>query len=907
MRKFLILFFAVHLAGFCFAQVKMQYLLTENKVDPVSIDALNPRLSWQLNAGDKRNVMQTAYEIKVSRAKGKHGVWKSGKVMSDQCMYIVYKGEPLVSGQKYIWQVRVWDNAGKASAWSELASWRMGLLTPADWKAKWITPGFVEDSVNRPSPLFRKGFSLTKKIQSATAYITSHGLYEAQINGKRVGDAYLTPGWTTYNKRLQYQAYDVTNLLQPGANAVGATLGSGWYRGHIGFANRQNYYGKDIALLFQLEVTYTDGTTATIISDESWKSSTGPVRFAEIYNGATIDNRMQQKNWSTATFDDKSWSGVAVKDYTKSTLVATVNEPVTKHETFKPVKIFKTPKGEEVIDFGQNLVGWVQMKVRGNAGDTIRLSHAEILDKPGNFYTENLRAARAQDIYVLKGGGEETFEPQFTWQGFRYIKVEGYKKDLNAADFTAIALYSDMKPAGTFSCSNEMINKLQHNIQWGQKGNFLDVPTDCPQRDERLGWTGDAQVFSRTATYNMNVHNFFTKWLKDVAADQYPSGSVPFVIPDVLGNDKNEAGGSTGWSDVSTIIPWNMYLAYGDKQILENQYSSMKAWVKYMQDKSKNDLWNTGNHFGDWLFYSVNDDTDGSSAITSKYLIAQCFYAHSAQLMINTAKVLGKKDDEAYYTDLLAKVKKAFFNEYVTPNGLISSDTQTAYVLALEFDMLPESLRPQAAQRLANNIARYRNHLTTGFLGTPYLCHVLSRFGHADVAYGLLLQDTYPSWLYPVKMGATTIWERWDGIRPDGTLETPTMNSYNHYAYGAIGDWMYRVAAGIDTKEDAPGYKQIVIKPTIGGNLSNVTADYETNYGKVSSHWKLDGTNLLLDVEIPANTTATVYIPGNSSSAITEGGKTIANAPGIKAGDAADGYVAVNVGSGVYHFSAVKP
>ncbi|MDB5091153.1 MAG: alpha-L-rhamnosidase, partial [Mucilaginibacter sp.] len=684
-------------------------------------------------------------------------------------------------------------------------------------------------------------------------------------------------------------------------------LGSGWYRGHIGFSHQQNYYGKDIALLFQLEVTYTDGTTATIISDESWKSSTGPVRFAEIYNGATIDDRMQQKNWSTVTFDDKSWSGVTVNDFPKNTLVATVNEPVTKHETFKPVKIFKTPKGEEVIDFGQNLVGWVQMKVSGNAGDTIKLSHAEILDKPGNFYTENLRAARAQDIYILKGGGEETFEPQFTWQGFRYIKVEGYKKDLNAADFTAIALYSDMKPAGTFTCSNDMINKLQHNIQWGQKGNFLDVPTDCPQRDERLGWTGDAQVFSRTATYNMNVHNFFTKWLKDVAADQYPSGSVPFVIPDVLGNDRNEAGGSTGWADVSTIIPWNMYLAYGDKQILENQYSSMKAWVKFMQDKSKNDLWNTGNHFGDWLFYSVNDDTDGSSAITSKYLIAQCFYAHSAQLMINTAKVLGKKDDEAYYTDLLAKIKKAFFNEYVTPNGLISSDTQTAYVLALEFDMLPENLRPQAAQRLANNIARYRNHLTTGFLGTPYLCHVLSRFGHADVAYGLLLQDTYPSWLYPVKMGATTIWERWDGIRPDGSLETPTMNSYNHYAYGAIGDWMYRVIAGIDTKEDAPGYKQIVIKPTIGGNLTNVAADYETNYGKVSSRWKTDGSNLLLDVEIPANTTATIYIPGNNSSLITESGKAIANLPGIKTGDAADGYVALNVGSGVYHFSTVKP
>jgi alpha-L-rhamnosidase len=908
MRKLLLLFVAFHVSAICLAQVKVQYLLTENAVNPICIDARAPRFSWQLDAGDKRGVMQTAYELKVSSAKGKHEVWKTGKVSSDQSMYIIYKGEPLASGQKYIWQVRVWDNAGKASAWSEPASFGVGMLTTADWKAKWITPGFVEDSVNRPSPLFRKGFSVNKKVGSAMVYITSHGLYEAQINGKRVGDAFLTPGWTTYNKRLQYQAYDVTGLLQPGANAVGATLGSGWYRGHIGFSHQMNYYGKDIALLLQLEVTYTDGSTETIVSDESWKSSTGPVRFAEIYNGATIDNRMQQKNWSTAAFDDKSWSGVTVKDYTKNTLVATVNEPVRKHETFKPVKIFKTPKGEEVIDFGQNLVGWVQMKVTGNAGDTIRLSHAEILDKPGNFYTENLRAARAQDIYVLKGGGEETFEPQFTWQGFRYIKVEGYKKDLNAADFTAIALYSDMKPTGTFTSSNDMINKLQHNIQWGQKGNFLDVPTDCPQRDERLGWTGDAQVFSRTATYNMNVHNFFTKWLKDVAADQYASGSVPFVIPDVLGNDKNEAGASTGWADVSVIVPWNMYLAYGDKQILENQYSSMKAWVKYMQDKSKNDLWNTGFHFGDWLFYSVNDDTDGTSAITSKFLIAQCFWAHSTQLMIDAARVLGKKDDEAFYTASLANIKKAFVNEYVTPNGLISSDTQTAYVLALEFDMLPENLRQQAADRLANNIRRYSNHLTTGFLGTPYLCHVLSRFNHTDVAYRLLLQDTYPSWLYPVKMGATTIWERWDGIRPDGSLETPTMNSYNHYAYGAIGDWMYRVVAGIDTKEEGPGYKQIIIKPTPGGNMTNIEADYNTNYGKVSSHWKIDGSNLLMHVEIPANTTATVYIPAANATGITEKGVALSSAPGVTmANESVAGYVAVNVGSGTYDFSTAKP
>ena len=907
MKKFAIFFAVVLFSGVCFGQVKVEHLLTENQVDPISIDASAPRFSWQLIAGDKRGIMQTAYEIKVIRysslKKGRRTVWEPGKTISAESVYIPYEGEALKSGQKYYWQVRIWDNFGKASDWSEIAAFQMGMLSPADWKAKWITPGFKQDSVMRPSPLFRKEFILAKKVFSATAYITAHGLYEAQINGRRVGDAFLTPGWTSYNKRLQYQAYDVTNLLHTGNNAIGAELGNGWYRGFIGYDPKPNLYGKDIALLLQLEIVYADGSKETIMTDGSWKSSTGPVRFAEIYYGATIDDRMQQKDWSTTNFDDKSWSGVEVKDFPKDKLVATVNEPVRKHETFKPVKIFTTPKGEKVIDFGQNLVGWVQMKVSGHEGDKVTLSHAEVIDKAGNFYTDNLRTARSQDTYILKGAEQETFEPQFTWQGFRYIKVDGYPGDLKPENFTATALYSDMAPAGTFSCSNALINQLQHNIQWGQKGNFLDIPTDCPQRDERLGWTGDAQVFSRTASFNMNVHNFFEKWLKDVAADQYPNGSVPFVIPNVIGNTGQEPGGSTGWADVATIVPWNMYLAYGDKKVLEDQYNSMKAWVNYMKNQSKDNLWNTGFHFGDWLFYSLNDDTDGSSAITNKYLIAQCFYAYSTQLLINAARVLGKKDDEVTYTALLANIKEEYLKEYVTPNGLISSDTQTAYVLALEFDMLPENLKQQAAARLVRNIRRYDMHLTTGFLGTPYLCHVLSRFGYANIAYRLLLQETYPSWLYPVKMGATTIWERWDGIKPDGSFETPTMNSYNHYAYGAIGDWMYRVIAGIDTKEDTPGYKHIIIKPTIGGDLKYAYADYDTNYGKISSSWKIENGKLLLDVSIPANTTATIYVPAKSANTVSESGKQVASVPEIRRIEPIAGYEVLNIGSGSYHFS----
>ena len=881
------------------AQTSIQHLLTENRPDPIGLDAAMPRFSWQL-ISDKRNVVQLAYEIQVfSSDNKKNPVWHSGKIQSEQSVFVPYAGNALQSGKKYKWLVEVWDNNSKTSVKSDTASFQMALLHVSDWKAKWIEPGYVEDSVMRPSPLFRKEFSTSKKIISATAYITSHGLYEAQINGKRISDAYFTPGWTSYNKRLQYNVYDITNLLAKGNNAIAVTLGNGWYRGFIGFSGQQNFYGKDIALLLQLEISYSDGTAETIVSDGSWKSSTGEIRSAEIYNGETIDAREEKKGWALPGYDDSKWNTVKTGNQSMNVLVATYNEVVKKKEIFKPLRIFKTPKGEQVIDFGQNLVGWVSIKVKGNAGDKIIVSHAEVMEKNGNFYTTNLRAAKAQDIYILKGGEEEIFEPHFTWHGFQFIRLEGYPGELKPENFTAVALYSDMPPTGSFSSSNALVNQLQHNIQWGQKGNFIDVPTDCPQRDERLGWTGDAQVFSRTAAFNMNVNNFFSKWLKDVAADQQPNGSVPFVVPNVLGQN---AGGSAGWADVANIIPWNMYLAYGDKQILENQYVSMKNWVGYMRNASKNNLWNTGFHFGDWLFYRPDDDNDGKAAVTDKYLIAQCFYAHSTQLLINTAKVLNKTDDVTAYETLLQKIKEAFLTEYVTPNGRLVSSTQTAYVLALNFDMLPEALRKQAAERLLENVKVYGNHLTTGFLGTPYLCHVLTRFGYTDMAYNLLLQEKYPSWLYPVKMGATTIWERWDGIKPDGSFQVPSMNSYNHYSYGAIGDWMYRVMVGLDTYEDGVGYKHIKIQPHIGGGFTNASASLQTYYGKLSSGWKVEADKVLMDVEIPANTTATVFVPAKNASSVSEsGGLVIGNDSKIE-----NGYIVLIVGSGTYHFTILK-
>ncbi|HEX5153142.1 MAG TPA: family 78 glycoside hydrolase catalytic domain [Parafilimonas sp.] len=447
------------------AQLTVSNLLTENLIDPIGIDVLQPRFSWQL-ISDKRNTMQSAYEIKVML--NKQPVWSSGKVMSDSSVHVVYKGGALQSGKKYTWQVRSWSNNNDASAWSAPVFFQTALLNVSDWKAKWIEPGYNEDSVMRPSPLFRKEFTSTKKITNATAYITAHGLYEANINGTRVGDAYLTPGWTVYDKRLQYQVYDVTGLVKNGSNAIGVMLGSGWYRGIIGYENNINVYGKDIALLLQLAITYSDGSTQLVTSDDTWKSSTGAIRYAEIYNGETIDMRLDKNGWMLAGYNDRDWSGVKVADFSLNNLLATYNEPVKKHETFKPVNIFTTPKGEKVIDFGQNLVGWVTIKAKGNAGDSIKIFHAEVLDKNGNFYNDNLRAAKAEDVYVLKDNTEQIFEPHFTWHGFRYIKVEGYNAALRPEDFIAVVLYSDMRPTGTFTSSNALINQLQHNIQWGR-------------------------------------------------------------------------------------------------------------------------------------------------------------------------------------------------------------------------------------------------------------------------------------------------------------------------------------------------------------------------------------------------------------------------------------------------------
>jgi alpha-L-rhamnosidase len=874
-------------------------LTCEYKKNPVGIDVLKPRISWKLE-GNERGVMQSAYEIQVSKEEDTFEKlsWATGKVQADRSIHIEYEGEALESRARYYYRVRVWNQKDEVSEWSGTAFFEMGLLKKEDWKAKWITHDFVyEDEAYDPCPLFRRDFTLGKGIKKARAYATSLGLYELYINGERVSDNLFTPGWTSYNKRLQYQTYEVTDMLLQGRNAVGIVSGNGWYKGNLAWQEGKNIYGDTVAVLMQLNITYEDDSEEVFITDGNWKSSTGPILMSEIYHGEIYDASLEKEGWSCEGYDESTWFGV--KNYeTEKYLVAQENVPVKRIEEIRPVGIFTTPAGETVMDMGQNMVGWIKLKVRGKSGEKVVLKHAEVLDKDGNFYTANLRNAKQTIEYILKGEGEEVYEPHFTFQGFRYVKIEEYPGTPVPDDFTGVVLHSDMEQTGSFECSEKLVNQLQHNILWGQKGNFLDVPTDCPQRDERLGWTGDAQVFVRTSCFIMNTAPFFTKWLRDLKADQTEEGGIPYVIPQVLAGG---AHSSAAWGDAAVICPWTIYLCFGDKRVIEEQYESMKAWIEYIRLQGDNEyLWNTGFHFGDWLGL---DSPEGSYiGATARDFIATAFYAYSTSLLIKAARILNKQEDVNKYENLYRNVLEAFRKEFVTPNGRLAVPTQTAHVLALMFDLVEEKDSKRTADTLAEYIKENKYHLATGFVGTPYLCHVLSENGHLDTAYKLLLQQDYPSWLYQVTKGATTIWEHWDGIKPDGSFWSADMNSFNHYAYGAIGDWLYRTAAGLNIDEAKPAYKHIIVKPQPGTGIDYVKAQLESLYGTIKSEWKNSNDTMEMVVKIPANTTATVELPGAVLEELQESGRAIAEAEGITAFVEINGASRLQLGSGEYFF-----
>ena len=682
------------------------------------------------------------------------------------------------------------------------------------------------------------------------------------LNGQRIGNDWMTPGWTSYRKRTQYQTYDVTCLLNVGENVLGASLGNGWFCSTLAWSDNRDFYGNQRALLAELHIQYEDGLSEIIATDTTWKTHSGPTLRSEIYHGETYDANLEENWWNKPGYSASQWKSVHVITPTIMNLVPQENDPVRIHEMLKPIEVITTPQGDTVLDFGQNITGFVRFTVEGPSGAVLTLEHAEIFDKDGNYYLDNMRSAKNLLQYTLKGNGPETWNPKFTFQGFRLVRVKAEGFTWKPEQFTACVLHTAMKPTASFTCSNPLVNQLYKNVVWGQKGNFLDVPTDCPQRDERLGWTGDAQAFIRTACTNMDTAKFFTKWLRDLSADQLEDGGVPFVIPSVLPQKPNEGHSSAAWGDAATICPWTIYRCFDDIDLLSEQYPSMKKWVDWITNRGGDGLWNTGFHFGDWL--GLDAKPDSYIGATPTDLIATAFYAHSAELTAKSALLLGLKEDAEYYDMLHSKIVERFQNEFVTPNGRLVSPTQTGYVVALHFNLLKETDRPRASDMLAKLVEDNDTALTTGFVGTPYLCHVLSRFGKHELAGKLLLREKYPSWLYPVTKGATTIWEHWDGIKEDGSFWSADMNSFNHYAYGAIADWMFQVIAGIDLDKDIPAYEHIIIRPRPIQGLTHAEAIFESPYGAIKSSWFIENEQFTLTLDIPANTTADVYLPGQA-------------------------------------------
>ncbi|QLK61278.1 Bacterial alpha-L-rhamnosidase [Enterobacteriaceae bacterium Kacie_13] len=866
-----------------------------------------PVIGWEIESHN-RNVKQISYWLQIAQDEYFNTIiFDSGKVISEISSNLDVGEIALQPSMRYFVRVQVQDNYGETSNWSHAATFITGLLN-GGWQAEFISAETPADKNSSASTSLRKSFAIDNaaNIAFAVLHVSALGLYEFYLNGNKVGNDELTPGWTSYHHHLLYQTYDLTGLLQTGENVMGAVLGAGWFKGDMGFTRHRNYYGEQTALICQLVIHYNDGTKKSIHSDQDWTGERSPIIFSEIYDGEIYDARKELTGWNNKHYPATSWWPVNIVQYDKKTLTAQASCKVRQIELLTPQEIIITPQGDRVIDFGQNLSGWVEFTVSGRAGDKVILRHFEVFDAAGNVYLDNLRSAKQRVEYTLKGESEEIYHPHFTWQGFRYVKIEEYPGEVSLHNFTAIVLHSAMEPTGHFSCSHQDLNQLHHNILWGLKGNFIDVPTDCPQRDERLGWTGDAQIFCRTASYLMQTRNFFAKWLTDLRCDQTPEGGVPHVIPDILdghcGNDRLLSGGGThsasAWADAAVINPWTMYLMYGDTRVLENQYESMKGWIDFMQSHAENNIWRYRLQFGDWV---ALDAKEGSYfGATPNDLTCTAYYAWSTLLFAKAAKVLNRHDDHERYLALHHAIVRSFQEEFFTPTGRLAARTQTAHILALYFNLVPDAFRQRTTDTLVELLEEQGGHLVTGFVGTPYFCHALSQNGRAKEAWELLLKDDFPSWLYQVKAGATTIWEHWDGIKPDGSMWSADMNSFNHYAYGAVGEWLYRVVAGIEADEERPGFKHALIRPLIGGDVTWVRAGYHSVYGEIGVQWQITGQDVQgktvrLDVTIPPNATATISLLAAESVSEPDGVDFIRSAEGF----------AAEIGSGRYQITYV--
>lgn len=842
---------------------------------------------------------------------GAASAWLNGEPIPPvgDVLSVVRTGEnvlAIAADEPVVARLEVWLDGFPPIGLDTDGKWRAAADAPTGWERPEFDDGAwpLAESVGRhgdpprgrepvnyrPSPYLRREFHVDRAVRRARVYATALGLYELRINGARIGDDYLAPGWTDYAIRVPYQTYDVTNALTQGENVIGAILGDGWYAGNVCWFG-QFQYGRDRLLRLQLEIEYADGGTEVIGSDDTWSVGTGGLRYADLQNGTVFDARLEPAGWDRPGFPGGGLSAASVGSPAHGALLAQLAAPVRVHEELPPRTVTRREDGRILVDFGQNLVGWVRVRLRGSAGDRIVIRHAEVLQANGELYTEALRSAVNTDEYIFRGDADgEVFEPQFTVHGFRYAEIYGDHGGLD--DIVARVAFSAMEPTGDFRCSNPALDRLQQNIVWGQRGNFLTVPTDCPQRDERLGWTGDAQVFAATAAFNYDVRGFFQKWLVDLTDAQRPDGAVTHVAPDVLtpahllrSPGGHAAAGAAGWGDAVVIVPRVIEHVYGDRAAVETTYDAVSRWMSWLERHSDG-LVRPAEGFGDWLAITQ----------TPTDLVSTAFFAYTARLSADLARTLDRKDDTDRYDDLFSRVRAAFRDRYVEGGGVVASGTQTAYVLAIHCGLLDAAEVPRAAQRLVEEIESRNWHLTTGFLGTPYLLSVLAETGHLDVAYRLLMQDTFPSWLYPVVHGdATTVWERWDSWSDSRGFQDPGMTSFNHYAYGAVGEWMYSTVGGIAPA--APGYREITVRPRPGGGLTWARTTYESVYGRISSAWRRDGAEFSLDVTVPPNTTAEIWVPAADPAAVTEGG-------GAPVDRLADGAAVYRVGSGSYAFRA---
>lgn len=881
-------------------------MTVNGRVNPLGIAAEDISFGWAIDAKNERGVVQSAYRIRVGTRETGDDIWDSGEVKSERQLDVMLPTNlHLASAMRYFWQVKIRDGNGISSDWSQPAWFETGLLSAADWSgAKWIARPAPATNVAQSLPLLRDSIKLRKSVKSARLYASAHGLYQIWLNGRKVGDQYLAPGWTDYNQRIQAQTYDVTPLMQKGVNVIGAVLGDGWYRGNVGM-HWGHVYGDTPALVAKLRVSYADGATETFVTDGDWRSAGGPFVQADLQDGESYDARCEQAGWNGPDFDASSWMPVVVASDDLAKLVPQPDDAVRVTEVLTARTRVEPASGEFVYDLGQNMVGVARVKLTGKKGQTVRLRYAEELyrqgGRRGQLYTDNLRKAKATDTYTFARSETVTYQPTFTQHGFRYIEITGADTPPAVNDVRGVVLGSDLPDIGDLRLSNPMLDQLVRNIRWGERGNFLSIPTDTPARDERLGWTGDINVFAPTACRYMDTRAFLSKWMDDMRDAQRPNGNIPAVVPQPR-REFDETG--VGWSDAFITVPYAVWRSTGDARIVRRNWDAMRRFYGFVHNSATKDgnLLETGRSSwfsGDWLSL----ESGSYQRLEEHKVIATAYFAEDTRMMAEMAEAMGEAEQAAEWSALVPRICEAFAAAYRRPDGSIYTGTQTAYAMALGMDMIADPKeRNQTAAKFIEKLAADNYHLKTGFLGTPWLLPALTRIGRDDLAMRLLLNEDYPSWGFEISMGATTMWERWNSIRADGNFGPADMNSFNHYAYGAVGNWMFHYLGGLQIV--APGYKKSRIAPLIGaGGLSYAQCSIRTPYGLLASDWKVSNGKLTFAVTVPVNTSAEIVIPAFNLKAVREGKNLAATAPGVQKSAFQDGRLTLVVGSGAYEFT----